>query len=117
MILDMSGIVLYVATAKWTATFAPRWMDRKILHASTDAAGDSSYFKNQLTFVDSDSTLCDVVIHFKSINTLEKKCEAEISGANSFLTCISSKPNESKRIAWYMSQDKSWPREASSFLL
>jgi len=38
-------------------------MNRKILHASTDAAGDSSYFKNQLTFLDSDSTLSDVVIH------------------------------------------------------
>lgn len=73
MILDMSGIVLYVATAKWMATFAYRWMGRKILHASTDAAGDSSYFKNQLTFLDSDSTSCDIVIHFKSINTLEKK--------------------------------------------
>ena len=63
MILDMSGIVLCVATAEWMATFASRWMNRKILHASTDAAGDNSYFKNQFTFLDSDSTLCDVVIH------------------------------------------------------
>lgn len=63
MILDMSGIVLRVATAEWMATFTSRWMNKKILLASTDTAGDNSYFKNQLPFLDSDSTLCDVVIH------------------------------------------------------
>lgn len=68
MILDMSGIVLCVATAEWMATFASRWMDRKILHASTDVAGDKSYFKNKLIFLDSDSTLCDVVIHLNKVN-------------------------------------------------
>lgn len=74
MTLDMSGIVLCVATAEGMATFASRWMDRKILHASTDVAGDKSYFKNKLIFLDSDSTLCDVVtIWIKSINTLGKK--------------------------------------------
>lgn len=68
MILDMSGIVLCVATAEWMATFASTWMDRKILYASTDVAGDKSYFKNLVIFLDSDSTLCDVVIHLNKVN-------------------------------------------------
>lgn len=68
MILDMSGIVLCVATAEWMATFASRWMDRKILYAFTDVAGDKSYFKNLLIFLDSDSTFCDVVIHLNKVN-------------------------------------------------
>lgn len=120
MILDMSGIDLCVATAEWTATFASRWMNKKILHASTDTAGDNSYFKNQLTFLRQwqHFVWCCNPFELSWLTHLEKKkSEAEVSGANSFLTCISFKPNESKRIAWHMSQDKSCPREASSFLV
>lgn len=52
---------------EWPHLHPDEWTG-KPLHASTDVAGDKFYFKNKLIFLDSDSTLCDVVIHLNKVN-------------------------------------------------